>query len=83
MLKNFFTKFLVPIFIFISFIPVSLQAAEVTQEQIKGLDEQVQDIKKRNSIIQLVYLASFFSFLKCIFKLKCMRIKMVYVVGCA
>jgi len=46
MLKNFFTKFLVPIFIFISFIPVSLQAAEVTQEQIKGLDEQVQDIKK-------------------------------------
>ena len=46
MLKNFFTNFLGSIFIFISFIPVSLQAAEVTQEQIKGLDEQVQDIKK-------------------------------------
>ena len=27
-------------------IPVSLSAADVTKEQIKGLDEQVQDIKK-------------------------------------
>jgi len=27
-------------------MPLSLHAAEVTQEQIKGLDEQVQDIKK-------------------------------------
>ncbi len=27
-------------------LPITLQAAEVTQEQIKGLDEQVQDIKQ-------------------------------------
>jgi len=27
-------------------MPLSVHAAEVTQEQIKGLDEQVQDIKK-------------------------------------
>jgi len=46
MLKKSFAKFLVPVFLFISLIPVSLQAAEVTKEQIKGLDEQVQDIKK-------------------------------------
>lgn len=30
----------------LSFLPVSVQAAEVSKEQIKGLDEQVQDIKK-------------------------------------
>jgi len=30
----------------LSLVTVSIQAAEVTQEQIKGLDEQVQDIKK-------------------------------------
>lgn len=46
MLKKSLTKFLVPIFLSLSFIPVSLLAAEVTKEQIKGLDEQVQDIKK-------------------------------------
>ena len=30
----------------LSAVPVMVQAAEVTKEQIKGLDEQVQDIKK-------------------------------------
>ena len=30
----------------LSLLPLSLHAAEVTKEQIKGLDEQVQDIKK-------------------------------------
>jgi hypothetical protein len=30
----------------LSLLPVTVQAAEVTREQIKGLDEQVQDIKK-------------------------------------
>ena len=30
----------------LSVLPVVVQAAEVTKEQIKGLDEQVQDIKK-------------------------------------
>ena len=46
MLKKTFTKFYILIFLSISFIPLSLHAAEVTKEQIKGLDEQVQDIKK-------------------------------------
>ncbi len=30
----------------LSLLPVTVQAAEVSKEQIKGLDEQVQDIKK-------------------------------------
>jgi len=30
----------------LSVLPATIQAAEVTKEQIKGLDEQVQDIKK-------------------------------------
>ena len=46
MLKKSLTNFLVPIFFSIVFIPAALQAAEVTKEQVKGLDEQVQDIKK-------------------------------------
>lgn len=46
MLKKLFARFLVPVFLLINTIPLSLHAAEVTQEQIKGLDEQVQDIKK-------------------------------------
>ena len=46
MLKKTIIKFLIPIIILSSYIPVSLNAAEVTNEQIKGLDEQVQDIKK-------------------------------------
>ena len=46
MLKKTIIKFLIPILILLSFIPVSLNAAEVSSEQIKGLDEQVQDIKK-------------------------------------
>ncbi len=46
MLKKLFARFLVPVFLLVNTIPLSLHAAEVTQEQIKGLDEQVQDIKK-------------------------------------
>ncbi len=46
MLKKTIIKFLIQIIILSSYIPVSLNAAEVTNEQIKGLDEQVQDIKK-------------------------------------
>ena len=46
MLKKTIIKFLIPIVILLSYIPVSLNAAEVSGEQIKGLDEQVQDIKK-------------------------------------
>jgi len=41
-----FTKSLVSILFLLALIPASLHAAEVTKEQIKGLDEQVQDIKK-------------------------------------
>ena len=39
-------KFLWLIIFSLSLLPVTVQAAEVTREQIKGLDEQVQDIKK-------------------------------------
>jgi len=39
-------KFLWLIIFSLSSLPVTVQAAEVTKEQIKGLDEQVQDIKK-------------------------------------
>lgn len=46
MLRTSFKAFLIPVFFCLSFMSASLQAAEVTQEQIKGLDEQVQDIKK-------------------------------------
>ena len=46
MLKKPIIKFLFAIVISISLIPVSLYAADVSSEQIKGLDEQVQDIKK-------------------------------------
>jgi len=46
MLKILLTKVCIPVLISLSFLPLALQAAEVTQEQIKGLDEQVQDIKK-------------------------------------
>ena len=44
--RNTHIKLFVPLIIFFSSLSVSLQAAEVTKEQIKGLDEQVQDIKK-------------------------------------
>ncbi len=37
---------LVLVIFFLSFLFTTVQAAEVTKEQIKGLDEQVQDIKK-------------------------------------
>jgi hypothetical protein len=51
MLRKSFNNFpkinLVVLIIFsLSLLPVFSQAAEVTKEQIKGLDEQVQDIKK-------------------------------------
>jgi hypothetical protein len=46
MLKRVIVRYVVPLFLLISLAPVTLQAAEVTKEQIKGLDEQVQDIKK-------------------------------------
>ena len=40
------TKFLVLSIFFMTIFSMQLQAAEVTKDQIKGLDEQVQDIKK-------------------------------------
>ena len=39
-------KFLVLAILFTTIFSIQLQAAEVTKDQIKGLDEQVQDIKK-------------------------------------
>ena len=46
MSKKSFTQFLAPIVFLLTLMPASIHAAEVTKEQIKGLDEQVQDIKK-------------------------------------
>jgi hypothetical protein len=46
MLKSLFSRFFIPVFLLINSIPLPLYAAEVSHEQIKGLDEQVQDIKK-------------------------------------
>jgi hypothetical protein len=46
MLKKSLRTVLITIFIYLSLLPAILQAAEVTKEQVKGLDEQVQDIKK-------------------------------------
>jgi len=46
MLNKTIIKFFIPIFLSVSLMPVSLNASEVSSEQIKGLDEQVQDIKK-------------------------------------
>lgn len=40
------TSFFVPLFFVLALLAFSAGAAEVSQEQIKGLDEQVQDIKK-------------------------------------
>ena len=37
---------LVSLFLFLALSTLSVSAAEVTKEQVKGLDEQVQDIKK-------------------------------------
>jgi len=45
MLRKSFTTILAPLLIIISLFPVLVQAAEVTKEQLKGIDEQVQDIK--------------------------------------
>ncbi len=46
MLRKSFNKILIPIILCLSLLSLSVQAAEVSREQIKGLDEQVQDIKK-------------------------------------
>lgn len=47
MLKQYLTKNLfIAVMIALSALPFSPKAAEVTKEQIKGLDEQVQDIKR-------------------------------------
>ncbi len=46
MLKRSLTKHFIVILFFLSLFSAGVSAAEVTQEQIKGLDEQVQDIKK-------------------------------------
>jgi len=40
------TKFLVLVLLFAAMLPMQSQAEEITKNQIKGLDEQVQDIKK-------------------------------------
>jgi len=45
MLKHALARYLAPLFLLLS-STVTLHAAEVSKEQIKGLDEQVQDIKK-------------------------------------
>jgi len=50
MLKKSFISFLTFV-VYLSLSPLSLQAAEVTQGQVKGLDEQVQDIKQ--DVLQL------------------------------
>ena len=46
MSKKSFIKHMIPIIVFLFLLPASVHSAEVTREQIKGLDEQVQDIKK-------------------------------------
>jgi hypothetical protein len=46
MLKISLRTFLISILFYLSLPSAALQAAEVTKEQVKGLDEQVQDIKK-------------------------------------
>ena len=46
MLKRALIKFLIAPLFFVSALSSYANAAEVTKEQIKGLDEQVQDIKK-------------------------------------
>ncbi len=46
MLKKTHIKHLIPVLFLIIFSIGSAQATEVSREQIKGLDEQVQDIKK-------------------------------------
>ena len=46
MLKRYFKNILISTILAFSVLLLPAQAAEVTKEQIKGLDEQVQDIKK-------------------------------------
>ena len=46
MLKRYFNNILISTTLAFSVMLMPAQAAEVTKEQIKGLDEQVQDIKQ-------------------------------------
>lgn len=46
MLKRLFVECVCATVLLVSLLPAYTNAAEVTKEQIKGLDEQVQDIKK-------------------------------------
>ena len=46
MLKKILVEFRIALLLVISFLSISAYAAEVSKAQIKGLDEQVQDIKK-------------------------------------
>jgi len=46
MLKKSLSTFFIPVFLGVSLIFTAAQAAEISSEQVKGLDEQVQDIKK-------------------------------------
>ena len=46
MLKRLFEKGVCASLLLFSLMPAYINAAEVTKEQLKGLDEQVQDIKK-------------------------------------
>lgn len=51
MLRKSFISVLISILFYLGTSSFNLQAAEVTQEQVKGLDEQVQDIKQ--DVLQL------------------------------
>ena len=46
MSRKTFIKHIIPLIVFLSLLPTAVYSAEVTKEQIKGLDEQVQDIKQ-------------------------------------
>jgi len=46
MLNKSYVKHLIVMLFLVIFVAASAQAAEVSKQQIKGLDEQVQDIKK-------------------------------------
>ena len=46
MLIQYLASLRILVIFFMGFLSLSIQAAEVTKAQIKGLDEQVQDIKK-------------------------------------
>ena len=46
MLRKYLKSIFISIIFATSLLPLLVQSAEVTKEQIKGLDEQVQDIKQ-------------------------------------